>query len=258
MNTERNVTIFIKRAEDYQTKEFIINVFHKHNIGKVKDVEFIKKQNNTGKSYNGVIVIFEKLNNITIFNEMNASRDGSIQFYFNNSQYWFITTPNKNVLPKCQEIITIDASLSDKERIKQLEDLVKSMSSQINYMQTKQEQSERNMMEYEHKDTQHHLYNIELQAKLDDKDIEQTWIEADFKEDIDILKTENEALRSHLKRKYYECEQLREELKEQTCMLSYAENQVVSMKHILNDVSLNVNDELPIKQVIDAYIKEYC
>ena len=41
-------------------------------------------------------------------------------------------------------------------------------------------------------------------------------------------------------------------------MLSYTENQVVSMKHILNDVSLNVNDELPIKQVIDAYIKEYC
>ena len=254
MNT--NVTIFIKRAEDYQTKEFIINVFHKNNIGKVTDVKFIKKQNNTGKSYNGVIVTFEKLNNITIFNEMNASSDGSIKFYFNKSQYWFITTRNeKNVLPNCEEIITIDASLSDKERIKQLEDLVKSMSSQINYMQTKQEQSERNIMEYEHKDTQHHLYNIELQSKLDDKDIELTWIETDLKEDIDTLKDENKCLRSHLERKYYECEQLREELKEQTCMLSYTENQVVSMKHILNEVSLL---ELPIKPVIDAYIKEYC
>ena len=247
MNT--NVTIFIKRAEENQTKEFIINVFHKNNIGKVKDIKFIKKQNNTGKSYNGVIVIFEKLNNITIFNEMNASRDGSIKFYFNNSQYWFITTRNENVLPKCEEIITIDASLSDKERIKQLEDLVKSMSSQINY--------EKNMMEYEHKDTQHHLYNIELHAKLDDKDIERSWIEADFKEDIDTLKTENQLLRSHLERKYYECEQLREDLKEQTCMLSYTENQVVSMKDMLNEVSLNINNELPIKQVIDTYIKEY-
>ena len=196
MNT--NVTIFIKRAEENQTKEFIINVFHKNNIGKVKDIKFIKKQNNTGKSYNGVIVIFEKLNNITIFNQMNASRDGSIKFYFNNSQYWFITTRNENVLPKCEEIITIDPSLSDKERIKQLEDLVKSMSSQINYMQTKQENFERNIMEYEHKDTQHHLNNIELRAKLDDKDIEQSWIEADFKEDIMNVKNYAKNLKNKL------------------------------------------------------------
>ena len=39
-----NKSLFIKRAEEYQTKEFIINVFHKKNIGKVNDVTFIKKQ----------------------------------------------------------------------------------------------------------------------------------------------------------------------------------------------------------------------
>ena len=55
-----NKSLFIKRAEDYQNKEFIFNVFHKKNIGKVNDVTFIKKQNNVGKSYNGVIVTFEK------------------------------------------------------------------------------------------------------------------------------------------------------------------------------------------------------
>ncbi len=247
-----NKSLFIKRAEEYQTKEFIINVFHKKNIGKVNDVTFIKKQNNVGKSYNGVIVIFEKWYNNSLIDEINSSQNGTLKFNFNNS-YWFI---NVHKEPE-QEPLNIDitsqldcSTLSDKDRIKQLEDLVKSMSSKINYMQTRQERSERSMMDYEHKDTQHHLNNIELHALLEDKDVEQTWIEADFKEDIDTLTGENAILRSHLERKYHECEQLREELKEKTCMLSYTENQITEMKQLLRPD----DDNHPIKE----YIKQYC
>jgi len=255
MNT-LNVALFIKRAEDYQTKEFIINIFHKKNIGKVNDITFIKKQNHTGKTYNGVIVSFEKWYNHNLLNEINSAQNGTFKFNFNNS-YWFINV-HKEVLEsqECAEFkeFIIPNNLSDTDRIKQLEDLVKSMSSQINYMQTRQERSERNMMDYEHKDTQHHLNNIELRAQLDDKDAEQTWIEADFKEDIETLKQENLLLRTHLERKYYECLKLQEELQEQTCILTYTENQVVSMKHMLNQVP----NEVPCKQIIDTYIKEYC
>lgn len=244
-----NKSLFIKRAEEYQTKEFIINVFHKKNIGKVNDVTFIKKQNNVGKSYNGVIVTFEKWYNNSLIDEINSSQNGTLKFNFNNS-YWFI---NVHKEPE-QEPLNIDINsqldCSIEERIKQLEDLVKSMSSKINYMQTRQERSERSMMDYEHKDTQHHLNNIELHAKLEDKDVEQTWIEADFKEDIDTLTSENFILRSHLERKYYECEQLREELKEKTCMLSYTENQITEMKQLLRPD----DDNHPIKE----YIKQYC
>jgi hypothetical protein len=249
MNT-LNVSLFIKRAEEYQTKEFIINIFHKKNIGQVKDVKFIKKQNHIGKSYNGVIVTFEKWYNHNLLNEINSSQNGTFQFYFNNS-YWFINV-HKEVLETEEFILPLSENhLSDKERIKQLEDLVKSMSSQINYLK---ERSERTIMDYEHKHTQQHLYNIELHAQLDDKDAEQKWIENDFKEDIDTLKDENLLLSTHLERKYYECEKLKEELKEQTCMLSYTENQVETMKHIIN----LIHDELPCKKVIDTYIKEYC
>lgn len=254
-----NKSLFIKRAEEYQTKEFIINVFHKKNIGKVNDVTFIKKQNNVGKSYNGVIVTFEKCNNPLrdLIDEINSSQNGTVKFNFNNS-YWFINVHKEPELEALKNIdINIDINsqldcsmLSDKERIKHLEDLVKSMSSKINYMQTRQERSERSMMDYEHKDTQHHLNNIELQALLEDKDVEQTWIEADFKEDIDTLTGENAILRSHLERKYYECEQLREELKEKTCMLSYTENQITEMKQLLRPD----DDNHPIKE----YIKQYC
>ena len=247
-----NKSLFIKRAEEYQTKEFIINVFHKKNIGKVNDVTFIKKQNNVGKSYNGVIVTFEKWYNNSLIDEINSSQNGTVKFNFNNS-YWFINVhkePEKEPQPDINIDVNSLLDCSIEERIKQLEDLVKSMSSKINYMQTRQERSERSMMDYEHKDTQHHLNNIELQAKLEDKDVEQTWIEADFKEDIDTLTSENFILRSHLERKYYECEQLREELKEKTCMLSYSENQITEMKQLLRPD----DDNHPIKE----YIKQYC
>jgi hypothetical protein len=54
---------------------------------------------------------------------------------------------------------------------------------------------------------------------------------------------------AHLDRKYYECLALKEEIKEKTCMLSYCENQITEMRHILKDVQ-----DHPIKE----YIKEYC
>ena len=240
-----NKSLFIKRAEDYQNKEFIFNVFHKKNIGKVNDVTFIKKQNNVGKSYNGVIVTFEKWYNNSLIDEINSSQNGTVKFNFNNS-YWFINLHKEPEVDNVNIDIDIDINLSDKDRIKQLEDLVKSMSSQMNYLK---ERSERIIMDYEHKHTQQHLNNIELRAQLDDKDAERTWIEADFKEDIDTLKEQNELMCAHLERKYYECEKLKEELKEKTCMLSYSENQITEMRHILNDLQ-----DHPIKE----YIKEYC
>ena len=242
-----NKSLFIKRAEDYQNKEFIFNVFHKKNIGKVNDVTFIKKQNNVGKSYNGVIVTFEKWYNNSLIDEINSSQNGTVKFNFNNS-YWFINLHKESEVDNVNVNIDIDIdiNLSDKDRIKQLEDLVKSMSSQMNYLK---ERSERIIMDYEHKHTQQHLNNIELRAQLDDKDAERTWIEADFKEDIDTLKEQNELMCAHLERKYYECEKLKEELKEKTCMLSYSENQITEMRHILNDLQ-----DHPIKE----YIKEYC
>ena len=43
MNSFINVALFIKRAEEYQTKEFIMDAFMVNNIGKVRDIKFIKK-----------------------------------------------------------------------------------------------------------------------------------------------------------------------------------------------------------------------
>lgn len=114
-----NVALFIKRAEEYQTKEFIVEAFASKNIGKVRDIKFIKKYNDFGKSYNGAIVIFERWNMNTLvetlFNEMSTSPNGTTRFYFNDYRYWIINV-HRQKLPECEEITTVDASLSEKEK----------------------------------------------------------------------------------------------------------------------------------------------
>lgn len=258
-----NVALFIKRAEEYQTKEFIIEAFASKNIGKVRDIKFIKKNNDFGKSYNGVIVIFEywNMNNLvqTLFNEMSTSSDGTTRFYFNDFRYWIINV-HRQKLPECEEFTTVDSSLSDKDKIIKLEELVKSMSAQIHYMQTRQERSERSMMDLELKGTYHHLVNSELRSQIEQKDWEQKWNEDELREENKKLQEENETLRCRLAlnaidmvRKDFQIEKLQQEISDNSCVLSYVENQTQEMKHMLREVL----DTDPSKPIINSYIKEY-
>jgi len=261
--TFNNIALFIKRAEEYQTKEFIIEAFAANNIGKVSDIKFIKKHSDVGKNYNGVIVIFERWNMNrmvqTLLSEMSASPDGTTKFYFEPYRYWIINV-HRQKLPECQELISIDTSLSDKEKISKLEELVKSMSAQIYYMQNRQEQSERSMMDLEHKETYHHIVNTELRCQLDEKDWEKKWVEDEFKEEIKKIREENEILHCRLAlnsieltRKDSQIEKLQQEIRDNGCILTYVENQAQEMKQMLKGVL----ESDPIKPVINSYIKEY-
>jgi hypothetical protein len=99
-----NAALLIKRAEENQTKEFIIQAFKKSNIGIVKEVTFIQK-NSKGVAYNGVVVIFEKWNMNkyveSLFNKMSESPDGTTRFYFEPKRYWIINV-HKQQLPECE------------------------------------------------------------------------------------------------------------------------------------------------------------
>ena len=256
MNTTfNNVALFIKRAEEFQTKEFIMDAFASNNIGKVKDVKFIKKKQEMGNSYNGVIVVFESWNNNRLveklFQEMSLSSDGTTKFYYTPYRFWFIKV-HRQSLPDANESVIVDTSLPDKERIEQLETLVKSMASQMYYMQTRQERSERLMMDCERKDTQHHLYNMELQTQLNEKDMERSWVEDEFKEEIEKLRNENVSLRCklglngiELARKEQECSQLRQELSDNKCILDYVKNQQKEMQNMWIAIGKSVLPNLP-------------
>jgi len=262
-STFTNVALFIKRAEEYQTKEFIINVFDLNNIGKVKELKFIKKSDHFGRNYNGVIVIFEHWNMNqrvqTLFSEMTASPDGTTKFYFEPQRYWIINV-HRQKLSECEESAIVDSSLSDKDKINKLEELVKSMSSQIFYMQNRQEKAEQTMMVLEHKNTHHHLVNEELRFQLVQKDWEHKSVEDELNEEIKKLREENEMLRHRLAfsaidlaRKDSQCKKLEQEVQDESCILAYVENQVQEMKQMLQAVL----DTDPIKPDINTYIKKY-
>lgn len=236
----KNVALFIKRAEEYQTEEYIMNAFASNQIGKVRSVKFIKKNDANGRSYNGVIVIFERWNMNsrvqTLFNDMSSSVDRTAKFYFEQHRYWIVNI-HKQAIAECEETTMVDASLPDKEKIKQLEALVQSMSAQMYYMQTQQEKTEQSLMFYENKHTYHHLLNVDLHSQLAMKDIELGWEKKDYEKNAEELWNENQQLKSQLAGAIGNCsikeeqrKQLQQELYEEKSILEYTQEQVEELK----------------------------
>jgi hypothetical protein len=188
----KNISLFIKRAETHQTADFITDMFKKNNIGIVKEVQFITKRNNCGDNYNGVIVRFERwYNNETtekLINDLSSAVNGALKFNFNKYQYWFISVHKEEIPVELEEKLIVDASLTDKEKISKLEEIIKSMSTQIYYMEKRLEKAETSMMECERKNVQHHIINTELLFEIEEKEMEKKWMKDKFEEEILNLK----------------------------------------------------------------------
>lgn len=245
-----NISLYIKRAESFHTKEFIIEAFSSNNIGNVRDVKFIKKTGDFGKDYNGVIVTFENwcMNTrvTSLFDNMNASVDGTTKFIFDyiSQRYWIINVFKSNFEDikenEIEELKNINLNITDNGRIKELEKLVKSMSAQMHYMQTKQEKTEQMLMDYEHKETQFWLQNFELKSQLEEKDIEFKYYEnkfnetfTEFEEEIGSLKCKVACLAIENIKKDREYEELRQNLYDESSVLAFVEEQAREMREML-------------------------
>lgn len=250
MSNITNISLYIKRAEPFHTKEFITEAFSSNNIGKVRDVTFIKKVGDYGKDYNGVIVTFDQwcMNSKVkkLIDDMNSSIDGTTKFTFdlNKQRYWII-----NILkPKFEnieeteipELNNINLNISEKERILELENLVKSMSAQMHYMQLRQEKTEKLLMEHEHNETQYWVNNFELRSQLEEKDIEFKYYENKFNENINKYQEENESLKCRVAclaieniKKDREIEEVRQQLYDESNVLAFVEEQANEMRNML-------------------------
>lgn len=106
--------IYIKRAEAYQTKEFISYIFETQNIGKVQQVQFISKTSDKGQSYNGAIVFFEKMYSNPRVNQMieqlRASPDGTTRYNYELSRFWFIKEHDPQPQPQPQPPVIVSES----------------------------------------------------------------------------------------------------------------------------------------------------
>jgi hypothetical protein len=178
MTTTANVTIYIKRAEIYHTQEYITQALKNNNYGDVKTVRFINKNNHLGHKYNGAVVTIQLyMNNKvkTLFDNMANSPDGTARLYHNHTNnYWFVME-YKSEFPDLDDLNSISSDLSDSQRVKELEMLVKAMATKMQIMQTKLEKNETKFMEYEHEQTRQHIHNTELHFDINYKDIELGW-----------------------------------------------------------------------------------
>lgn len=173
MESYNNISLYIKRAELTCTRERIVDAFAFNNIGIVRDVRFIKKTDNSGREYNGVVVLFERwfMNPRVkeLLDKMESSTDGTTKFTYDYSgHYWYINVyKGQN-----KEYINVDPTLPDKERIEALENSIQSMAAQIHQMTLLQRRLEQQLMETEEKMSRQALLNIELRSQLEDKTIE--------------------------------------------------------------------------------------
>jgi len=248
-----NISLYIKRAEQHHTKEFIDAAFATNKIGQIRELKFIKKTDTNGREYNGVIVMFEYWNmNIIVKNlldQMSASQDGTTRFTFDSykGRYWIVNVYKAPFEPALEPALE-KTILSDKERMLELEKLVKSMEAQLHYSQIRQEKTERQLMETEHDDTQSRLYNMELRCQVESAERLKRWsiqkIQKELvsvKEESDVLKCQNVCLSIDLVRKKKECEELRQEMYDEKCMANYVKKETI-------DLHLNINQKIYLEE----------
>ena len=243
MSNIPNISLYIKRAEPFHTKEFITEAFSSNNIGKVRDVTFIKKVGDFGKDYNGIIVTFDQwcMNSKVkkLIDDMNSSVDGTTKFIFdlNKQRYWIINIhkPKFENIEEIEipELKNINLNISEKERILELENLVKSMSTQMHYMQSRQEKAEKMLMEHEHNETQYWVNNFELRSQLEEKDMEFKYYENKFKEENEALKCRVACLAIENIKKDREIEEVRQQLYDESNVLAFVEEQANEMRNML-------------------------
>jgi hypothetical protein len=190
--SSQNIALFIKRAEEYQTQQFIIDAFASNHIGEVSELLFIPKTNSTTttKPYNGVVVQFQRfyMNTFvqTLIDEMIRSPDGTTRFYFQTNRYWIInihkpppTTPTPIGPPPSP---TLEQSTT-------LQSYYITQINQANVLKIK---------EQELKQTHLILINQELTAQLEEKEWDNQIQQDILKQEIRRLREENQTLRTAL------------------------------------------------------------
>ena len=229
--TIKNISLYIKRAEQMHTKEYIISAFEKAQYGKVKDVKFIEKQNESGVKYNGAIVFFElwfaNKKVIKLFNEMQDSKDGIAKIFHDElrQRYWYVMeyTVKPSEVEECTVDSVVDTSLSKDEQIAQLTKLVRSLTSQLHYFETTIQKNEQRMMEHEQIQTYARLVNEDYKFQLFQKELHCDLDIEEMENREEELKKENKILKEKLLVKEEQCAILTNDLYDKDNMLHYFE-----------------------------------
>jgi len=236
----------------HHSEEFISKALLDKGYGEVSEIKFIKKTNfETGKDYNGAIVKFkywfDNTNVKLLFDQMNGSFDRTARLNYDHyagTRFW-IVCQHKSSIEKVNTHINTD--IPDKERIQELEKLVASMTAQMHFMQSQQEKTEQKFMDYEQKEIHSSLVNADLRSQMQDKELEIQYL----KRNVKNLTVQVDSLELKLEEKKIECDQLKEELYEETNILAYVNAQANEMRDMLKIELTPLNKKMTIEELID-------
>jgi len=265
------LSLYIKRAEVYHTREYITNAFCNQQYGIVKDITFIKKTSDLGKEYNGVIVTFERwfVNEIVnkLWTQLSNSVDKTAKIFHDSfgQKFWFAieyhnsSINNSNVdNTQISSLSNIDLTLSDADKVKKLEELVKTMEAKIQIMNIKTEKFEKEIMNYEDDYTFQNLLLLELKCQLREKDEEIEVLNNNHIKEVHNLQCKLACSSIELIKKENECNGLRQSLLESQSIITFIEcqaNEMRDMLHIgLNDFDYDYKpkfSKMKIEELID-------
>jgi hypothetical protein len=226
----KNISLYIIRAEIYQSKEYIMNALHTQGYGKPKSVEFYPKENERGQKYNGAVVYFEKwyMNKHTeqLLTKIVDSEETAV-IYHSKPKYWNVKEHRQPVAHSATTVIEkqeetesqlaqMVESMSIGEKNTYYEDVINSLKMQLLLEQKKSEKQEQLIMEYEEKHDKDWYQNMKLHSKIDDLELE-----------LSIQSEENYSLREINEELEHEVKHLENELYEYENMVEYYKSQRV-------------------------------
>ena len=223
----KNISLYIIRAEIYQSKEYIMNALHTQGYGKAKSVEFYSKENERGQKYNGAVVYFEKwyMNKQTeqLLTKI-VDSDETAVIYHSRPKYWNVKEHRQPVaqtvaIEKQDESETQLAQMVEKmsigEKNTYYEDVINSLKMQLLLEQKKSEKQEQLIMEYEEKHDKDWYQNMKLHSKIQDLEIELS-VQTEENYSLREINEELENEVKHLEHELYDCENMVEYYKSQT------------------------------------------
>jgi hypothetical protein len=181
-NIVKNIYLYIKRCEvSSANEEYVRNAFESNSYGKVSYTKFIEKSNsNTGEVYYGVIVGFNQwFQNDRVrklFNDLETNEHGTAKIFHDRigQKYWLVNEFKQKLEEDAVEDTTalVDDNLSDKEKIKALEKLARSLLVQMDHLQKTCEINEQKIMSYEETQRHDYIQNMGMRFNLEDKEQE--------------------------------------------------------------------------------------
>ena len=181
----QNISLYIKRAESYHTKEYISSVLESQRYGKVSDAQFIEKTDKTGRNYNGVILKFSYFENNELTKNLLKTLQSTpnanciIKHNLRLKQYWnvglYVDNHFAEALPTdLSPLLSVNNNKdsTDKEKLEELQQLIQILSLKNTLLLKMNKKYEAESVKYEVEQTQMILQNAELEEQLKEKDRE--------------------------------------------------------------------------------------